>query len=274
MNARVGIGSVQFGLPYGISNTAGQTTEDEVHQILHYASQQGIRLIDTAPAYGNAELVLGRHSLSDFKVVSKFLAGRDVLEQLNSTLHHLRVSTLYGYLAHQPGELLTDAAPWSKLLKMRDQGKIQKLGVSLYYPDELARLHEKGIKPDIVQVPYNYFDRRFEPLFKSLKSDGVEIHIRSAFLQGLFFMNPTQLPDYFNAIKPILAQLQQDITSLPARLLNFVLANSHVDYVILGVENLAQLQTNLLAIKSGHTFFEHDWEIAEEILIPAKWPKK
>ena len=70
---KLGLGTVQFGLPYGISNANGQTSAEEVKAILQAAAQHGISLLDTASAYGNAEAVLGKNDLRNFRIVSKYI---------------------------------------------------------------------------------------------------------------------------------------------------------------------------------------------------------
>ena len=71
---KIGLGTVQFGLPYGINNTYGQTQEVEVKVILQIASKNGITILDTAHAYGNCETILGKQDLNKFNIVSKFNA--------------------------------------------------------------------------------------------------------------------------------------------------------------------------------------------------------
>jgi aryl-alcohol dehydrogenase-like predicted oxidoreductase len=182
-------------------------------------------VLDSASAYGNAEEVLGKNELSHFKLVSKFLPpseGENVENQLKQSLENLRLDHLYGYLAHRPLEVLIHPEQWEELQDFKAEGIVKKIGFSLNEPEELEKLLEKGYVPDLVQVPYNYFDRRFETAIKELKEEGCEIHTRSAFLQGLFFMDPNELPDYFAEVKPLLRQLQE-IELLNGALLKFVL---------------------------------------------------
>ncbi|MBM3440583.1 MAG: aldo/keto reductase, partial [Bacteroidetes bacterium] len=223
---KLGLGTVQFGIPYGISNTNGQTTAAEVESILSFAFEQGIDLVDTAPAYGNAEEVLGRYRVSGFKLVSKYIYPAEqgtIKDQLEKTLHDLRIDSLYGYLAHRPLALINDPQQWQELKQLKEKGLVQKIGYSLNAPGELDALLEKEMIPDLVQVPYNYFDQRFREQLILLKSKGCEIHTRSAFLQGLFFVNPAKLAPYFDEIKPALRLLQSSTEFLSEMLLRFVI---------------------------------------------------
>ena len=72
-NNKIGLGTVQFGMDYGVSNTKGKTPDIEVSKILEYAKKEGLLYIDTAEAYGCSEEVLGRNDLSGFRIISKFL---------------------------------------------------------------------------------------------------------------------------------------------------------------------------------------------------------
>src|SRR5258707_14484229 len=116
-NSKLGLGSAQFGLPYGITNKSGQTSVEEVTRILALAFNHGIRLIDRASAYGNAETILGQNILNDFKIVSKFMPSDDssIDTQLHKSLAHLKVPSLYGYLAHRPLNVLDHPEQWEEL---------------------------------------------------------------------------------------------------------------------------------------------------------------
>src|SRR5690606_20491882 len=129
--------------------------------------------------------------------------------QLNQSLIKLGLNSLYGYLSHRPMSFLDHPNQWDELIMFKIEGKVEKIGFSLNELEELEQLVNKGFFPDLVQVPYNYFDRRFEGAMKDLKSRGCEIHTRSTFLQGLFFMNPRDLNDFFAEVKPIIVQLQE-----------------------------------------------------------------
>jgi len=274
ISEKLGLGTVQFGLPYGISNNAGQTSLDEVGKILETAKAYKVEVLDSASAYGNSENVLGQNDLSSFKMISKFMPPQDesISIQLENSLKILGLNSLYGYLAHRPGEILKDSGQWKELQKFKDTGKVQKIGFSLNEPEELVQLLDKNFLPDLVQVPFNYFDRRFETAVKELKNKGCEIHTRSAFLQGLFFMDPQKLDDFFNEVKPIIINLQ-DEKPLNGALLKFVLEKSYIDKVIIGVENERQLAQNIESIEIASSLPKLENKISDNILIPSKWPK-
>src|SRR5688572_20453432 len=175
LNEKIGLGTAQFGALYGIANKTGQTPAGEVTNILNRANQFGISIIDTAAAYGNAEKVLGNNSLHRFKLISKFMSpvkGGTITDQLNRTLSDLQINSLYGYLAHSPTGLLENKNQWKELQTLKNTGRVEKIGYSLNKPDELEGLLAQNMIPDLVQVPYSYFDNRFKQQLIGLKKRG------------------------------------------------------------------------------------------------------
>ena len=158
------------------------------------------------------------------------------------------------------------------MLEFKSKSKVDKIGFSLNEPMELEQLIDKGYIPDLIQVPYNYFDRRFEPYIKDLKKEGCEIHTRSAFLQGLFFMNPNRLDDFFEEVKLPISQLQKK-EFLNGALLKFAVQQPFIDRVIIGVETNKQLVENLTNLELASILPELQYKINENILIPSRWPK-
>lgn len=272
---KLGLGTVQFGTDYGIANKNGQVKREEIAKILKYCKQIGIDVLDTASAYGNAEQVLGEFDLSEYKVISKFLPNGDIIEfdnQLNNTLKNLSLNTIYGYLTHRPESIINNHWQWEALLKAKSIGKVQKIGFSLNTPLELSALLDSNMIPDLVQVPYNYLDRRFEEHLKSLKKLKVEIHTRSVFLQGLFFMNPDELSNHFSSAIPFFKSLA-NIKQLSGHLLEFVLSKDFIDKVIIGTESLNQLQGNIEELLNLHIEeLPHPPNLSESILMPMFWP--
>lgn len=278
---KLGLGTVQFGLEYGISNTLGRTPEEEVVKILGIAAEENINVIDTASAYGTSEEVLGRvlpksHS---FNIVSKFpsIGDSTVTDFFRQSGARLGVSSLYAYMAHQADELIANPGQWDELISLRANKQVRKIGYSLYTVQQAEKLLSLGMIPDLVQVPYNVFDRRFEPLFPELKKYRTEIHVRSAFLQGLFFMNPDELPAFFNSIKSHLRNIRSqypESSLLSGALLYFCTTNPMIDRVITGVNTAAQLRQNIQALRTTPdiAWVESISNIEERILLPYHWP--
>jgi len=275
--AKIGLGSVQFGLPYGINNQNGQTSPAEVAAILDVAAENGIRILDTASGYGTAESVLGATHKHRFSIVSKFMppeAGTTIETQLNQSLSLLQTKQLYGYLAHRPLALLEFPQQWLELQELKKQHKIQKIGFSLNEPSDYEALKLKGYVPDLVQVPFNYFDNRFADIMQELHTQGCEIHVRSAFLQGLFFKDVIELPDFFDEIKTELSDLQKSFgDSLKGALLKYVLNFDFVDHVIIGVETKNQLLNNFESLKVAADLPKRTKVYSNQLVMPSHWPK-
>lgn len=277
--SKIGIGTVQFGLDYGISNKVGKTRPDEAAAVLKYARDAGMRYIDTARAYGDSEIVLGANRVADyFKVVSKFMPSAtdgSIEQQFEKSCQNLRTERLYAYLAHRPLALLENKDDWDAVQLLKVQNKIQKIGFSLGDPAELEELLVGNIFPDLIQVPYNYFDNRFELLMIELKGRGCEIHTRSAFLQGLFFTDINTLPNHFDEVKGPIRCLQQRYgTELYRILLEFPLMKPFIDIVIVGVENVKQLKQNISNISMLGELTNFSSHVSDMVLNPAKWPKR
>ena len=274
LTQKIGLGTVQFGTDYGISNSGGKVSEEQVSNIIKLFKNRGGCILDTASAYGTAEMVLGRFDLNGFNVVSKWMPpaeGENLQDLLNESMSKLKLKKLYGYLAHRPQYVLENPEIWEQILKMKHEGRVEKVGFSLNTPEEFTELADSGILPDLIQVPYNYFDRRFEEICRDFKRRGGEVHTRSAFLQGLFFMPSEQLSPHFNEVKPYITSLQSTYSNLAGELLGFALQNTWADFVIVGVENEEQLAMNY---KSQHTtegLPPFDKSISDSILNPSNW---
>lgn len=277
LKSKIGLGTVQFGLDYGISNESGKTPKYEVKRILDFAKNEGIDTLDTAIAYGESERVLGEIGIENFEVVSKFLPESELNipleEQLKKTLRSLKTENVYGYLAHRPADILDNPDHWKILNRFKEQGIVNKIGFSLNETSELEQLLDKRFVPDLLQVPFNYFDRRFEELITQLHSKGCEIHTRSTFLQGLFFKNPESLPSHFEEVKGVLQEVQVTASKLAGSLLRFVLEKPFIDKVIVGVETKEQLFENLTDLGIADRLAQKDFEISNLILNPSRWPK-
>jgi aryl-alcohol dehydrogenase-like predicted oxidoreductase len=281
----IGLGTVQFGMDYGISNARGKIPTEEVFEILRKAREYGIEILDTASEYGSSEQVIGEfihQTNAEFKIVSKF--ARANFGSIDESLKKLNVKSLYACLVHHFDDFAEDPALWDNLCADKKNGKIAKIGFSLYYPSELNRLFADGVKFDIVQVPYNVFDRRFEGYFRKLKDLGIEIHVRSVFLQGLFFKKPEDLDGEFSKISGKIRSLSElalnNKSSIASICLRSIMNNENIDKVIIGVDSLAHLDeivehAQLPALSSDDLkSLAALREDNENIILPTNWRKQ
>lgn len=276
MISKIVLGTVQFGLQYGV-NSAGRPSQEAVKSILKEAAEGGITTLDTSSAYGNSEEILGECITPDdsFRIVSKYPKGEiPVGEMFNSSLKRLRVDRLYGYLLHHFEVYENNPSVWDEFMALKESGKVQNIGFSLYTPEELELILRNGSPFDLVQVPFNIFDKKFLPYMKELHEKGVEIHVRSTFLQGLFFKDRNTLSEKLIPMKRYLLQLdefsRQSGLSVSEIALNYNLQNPYIDGVLIGVDNLEQLQTNLKSVKDMPIDIEIEVR-EQELLNPVNW---
>lgn len=274
-NSKIIIGSAQFGLLYGINNQSGaKVPYDEVYKILHYAYDKGINMIDTSYAYGDSELVLGNvmdNSLSDINIISKYSKSRmSVNDTFNDTLKRLKRQNLYGYLVHHFDYYIQNSSIFDDIKCLKEEGKVQKIGFSLYKVEELYYLLDRNIDFDIVQFPYNIFDRSFELLLDEIKKHHIEIHVRSVFLQGLFFKDLTSLPEKLKSLKPQLEMLHsycnQKEISVEELALNYIIQNKNVDYVLVGLDTQKQLEHNISILNKEIS--QQDIDFIQSLVFP------
>jgi len=283
MNTLV-LGTVQFGVDYGINNSSGQVPFFEVCDILRIAHQSGIRILDTSSGYGESERVLGKALVNtklNFNIVSKYpRASMSINEAFNLSLKNLGVEKLYGYLVHHFDFYLEKPSIYDNMKKLKDEGRIEKIGFSIYTEEQLQLLLENDVPFDIIQFPYNMLDRQFEPYMQKMCEHGVEIHTRSAFLQGLFFKETDKLSDKLKPLKPYLDSLHDYCTkrniSIEQLSLGYVVANKYVVGNLIGVDNCNQLESNIKVIDSKleeeDLAFIRSIEVKEKnILNPINW---
>jgi len=286
---KLGLGTVQFGLKYGVSNQGGRTSPDEVSRILAFAASVGIEVLDTAPAYGESEEVLGEFSSlsSRFRIVTKTrssgrLDAGDVTADITSSLKRLKASRIYGLLVHTPKSLSGENGRriFEELQALKTKGLVSKIGVSVYDSADIDEILS-GQQLDIVQVPINVFDQRLlkSGHLRELRQRNIEIHARSVFLQGLLLMSPESLPSHLSGVRPHLEMYRRNIAALGmtpvGAAIRFAIEQPEIDIVLCGVNNLAQLkdihqEVNCLCPKSAIDWSQFSFS-QETILNPSLW---
>lgn len=279
---RVALGTAQWGLNYGITNTKGMPSDKELKLIISKANKNNICVFDTASQYGDSEIRLGNNNLSVKKIVTKVAEFEDsnLEEKLLLSLDRLKASSVYGYLFHKPNVLDRNEQLWNQMKGLKAKGLTKKIGFSLYEPSQLTQFLKKKMIPDIIQIPYSVFDRKFEPYFNSLKTMNIEIHVRSIFLQGLYFKSADELEKKFNSLRSPIEKLNQisrkyDLSLLDI-LIGFVKLNKLIDYLIIGVETINQLNEILESYRhdTPKQVFEEIKKIKiknKSILNPINW---
>ena len=210
---RLAIGTANWKLPYGTPKH--RVPDEEWHDILDFCQCNGIDMLDTSVAYNTVDI-----GNTYFRKVIK-------VKQVGSIKEAVR---------YDPYCIMAHGTPNIKQIRLFWNGLV---GASIYSPAEIPQ------SPiDVIQVPYNLYDRRFEPYFADLKKRGVEIHVRSVFLQGKLLE-----------------------AASPFECISFCLMNPCVDRLILGVDSLKQLQMNLGPFFKMSRLQTDD----ESIIDPRKW---
>lgn len=278
------LGTVQFGMPYGINNAKGMPSNEDIKSILDYALQHNIKHIDTAALYGDAEEKIGSYSKTPFHIITKFpylSTQEELMSSFKNSLRHLKCEHVFAYMAHNATTFMDFPDVWDHLQNLKLESLVEKIGYSIYTVEQLEKLLNKNFIPDLIQLPYSVLDRKFEPYFKNLKQYGTTIHVRSVFLQGLYFMNLDLIPERLTPLKTELLMLhhlsEEYGISLQDLVLNYVYENEYIDGVLIGIDTLPQLVENINSIqnwKSNMTLRTQLNKIEAkhpELLNPSNW---
>lgn len=287
----VALGTVQFGLDYGISNQRGRIPESEAYALLDLAVARGVRLFDTAAAYGESESLLGRWLArrgAELGVMTKLApspAGASVDEAFALLTRRLEQSfealgrPLEAILAHRSADFKGPLGErlWPWLNVQRDSGKVRRLGVSIYEEEELADLPPV----DLVQLPLSILDQRplATGLLARLQARGIEVHARSLFLQGALLMPPESLPAYLAPLANHLRACRERWNARGLRpldaALQFAAQTSEVKYGVVGATTAAELDeicASLGAAAGRVEDFTRDAFPDHAYLNPSAWP--
>ena len=284
---KLALGTVQFGINYGIGNNSGQVRPSEVSKILGLANSSAIQTLDTAIAYGESEAVLGKQDLSDFSLITKLPAvpidTSDVVSwanhQLQCSLQRLNIKAVDGLLLHRPAQLLEKfgGALYRQLENFKQQGLVKRIGISIYEPEELDLLCEY-FHFDLIQAPFNIIDNRLYETgwLKRLSDMGTAVHVRSVFMQGLLLMSELQRSKKFSRWDGLWKEWDQWLketqqTPLQA-CLRHALAVPEIEKVVVGVDSVTQLQQIIEASKGGYQPAPPGLSMTDkDLLNPSHW---
>jgi aryl-alcohol dehydrogenase-like predicted oxidoreductase len=292
---KIALGTAQFGLDYGISNKTGKMHKVEARKILQYAHKFGMETLDTASAYGNSEEVIGgivgnKINNNSWNIITKtpnFKSNAIGSSQINNLLKSFELSrkklgqkSIYSLLIHNCNNIFLPGG--EKLLlsmdRLKKNGLIKKIGVSLYNNEQINLLLD-NYSVDLVQLPVNILDQRLieNGQLKRLKDNGIEIHARSVFLQGLLLMPINNIPSLFEPILNTLKKFhkeakEQNISALQLAL-SFVQSIHEIDKVVVGINTLKQLH-EIIDVSSARldiNKFSHLSVRESTLLNPSNW---
>ncbi|MEY8716390.1 aldo/keto reductase [Francisella philomiragia] len=286
--SKLSLGTVQFGLNYGVANQKGQPTQTEVNDIVDYVISQGVNCFDTAQAYGTSEEVLGRALHGNNFIVSKiksdvFIDSFD--ESIQNSLRRLNIQSLFGLLLHDMDIFYKDYALLeTKINLAKANGHLKYFGVSIYSKEDFDMALNSDLV-DIIQLPFNIFDQRAiaEIWFERAKQKNKLIFIRSVFLQGLLLMDITKVPSKLNDAKKYITQLdalceKYNMTRLELSLafVDLVAQNS---ILLFGCDYIKQAQDNINLYNNYKSLDERQilevietfGNVSEKIYMPTNW---
>lgn len=287
MKEKLILGTVQFGINYGINNSTGMPSENDVNAILTCAYNSGIRTLDTAAAYGLAENRIGNfHELNanqKFTVNTKFSKDSSVtwLPSLINSIHSMKLEQIDTIMFHSFESYLNNKPHLKEIYVTGVSKYFKRIGVSVYTNEEMeALINDEWVS--VVQLPFNLLDNHLKrnAIVEKLREQKKEIHTRSCFLQGLFFLNEDKIPEKLTAVKPFLNKLKQITAENKIEMghlaLQYALSKSYIDKVLIGVDTVTQLENNIKWAEEtidGPVFNQIDLiNVTDlDLLNPSKW---
>jgi aryl-alcohol dehydrogenase-like predicted oxidoreductase len=277
------IGTVQFGLDYGVNMaTAKKMDQQKCDEILDMARANDITKLDTAEIYGDSIDKIGDYHKRNpkFEILSKFHTSENVYNTLTGSLKRLSIPGYHTILAHRSHDLLSNDTVSNDLRNLKDAGLTKYIGVSIYTNEEFEHAIESKYV-DVIQFPFNLLDNINQrgKWMKRAKDAGKILHARSVYLQGML-LKPFPLPDKLRTLEVYLQKLQDLCTdseiSMTALCLEYVFSNHLIDNVVIGQHSASQLAANIDLIrnfKNGEYLKEVDDIIVKEaeLLSPRNW---
>jgi len=299
--SKITLGTAQLGSNYGIANTTGKPNFNTICEILKIAINSGITTFDTSPSYGDSEKILGdflKTTSSTLNIITKipkikhlntysFQEIYDLVKQsVIFSAAKLNLEKIPICLLHDPSDMTNyNGLVTKSLVALKDEGLINRIGVSVYTPQEVEKFLDLN-DFDAIQIPINIFDTRLikNNLLNQLTKQGIIIFARSIFLQGLFFLDSNKLPFYLNKVKDPLSQLHKLSSELEMNVnelaLKFVNEFSNISSMVIGVDSSNQLKTNIDALDSPplpneiiEKIIDIFDDIPEELINPSMWNK-
>ena len=286
---KIGIGTAQFGMDYGINSLNGQVSVHEIRRIIDLAKSSGINVIDTATSYGNSEGILGSLGVSEFRVITKtrhfknskiYMSDIHLLEKdFYSSLKKLNLKNIDSILIHNANDFRKEGADkiFNCLQKLKSLGKIKKVGISVYDQAQLDSM-TKYFDFDLIQIPFSIIDHRLldSGFINMLHRKGVEIHARSIFLQGLLLIPKKRRPKKFfrwNSLWKIWDEWLYDNQLSPLEAsLRYAISINEISTSIVGIDSANQLDEIILAASGSLPEIPDSLKISDpDLLNPSNW---
>ena len=288
MKNKLAIGTAQFGLDYGVNN-GKKIAFKEVEKILSTALNNDIITLDTAYNYGECHKILGQAGVINNKIITKLpeiKLSKDIKTEkfiynaVLESLKDLKLNKINGLLLHNPSQLNSNIGKeiYNTLCKLKSESLIDKIGISIYNPNELEEYVSK-YNFDIIQSPLNIIDQRLinSGWLKKLKEMNIEVHVRSIFLQGLLLISKGNRPFKFSKWNKFWnewdSQMVKVNNSALEVCLQFIYSIKEIDNILIGIDSYDQF-LEIINIKYNSKFkFPELSEIenSENLINPSLW---
>ena len=267
---KLGLGSGQFGLDQQTA-IRGRPRDAEARDILAIAARSGIGAMEVGRHPHSAELTLGQvmPRPNPFRLTITTVRpdrGPDLAEaEIRAQLVRLGVDRVDAILAPSATDMFSPLGPalWDRMRALKDQGLCKKIGVSVYASDDPVGLARR-FKPDLVQAPASLLDQRLliDGTLAELAGMGIEVHLRSLFLNGLLFLPPDRAPNHLKAAAGRISRARRMIAegrSDPLQAaLGFALSRPEATTVLVGVASAAEMSAVIAAALSPPP--DLDWD--------------
>jgi len=267
---KLGLGSGQFGLDQQ-AGARGRPRDAEAREILAIAARSGLGVLEIGRHPSAAEITLGQvlpkpHAFRLTVTTVRPDRGPDLAEaEIRAQFARLGVASVDAILAPSATDLFSPHGPelWDRLRKLKDEGLCKKIGVSVYASDDPVGLSRR-FKPDVVQAPASLLDQRLliDGTLAELAGMGVEVHLRSIFLNGLLFLPPDRAPNHLKAAAGRISRARRLIAegrSDPLQAaLGFALSRPEASAVLVGVASAAEMSAVIAAAMSPPP--DLDWD--------------
>ena len=276
------LGTAQLGLNYGINNIYGQPSLDNSLNILEKANNLGIKYLDTAESYGNAHSLINKYHIEypekKFLIFDKISYNKnnkieDFEKNFEYNLSFLKINSFHGFMFHSVNIFYQNIYIYKNLIKLKKNGSVKNVGISVYTNSEILKIINDGYEFDFIQMPFNVFDNEFQRIevINKMMDHKIKIHVRSIFLQGLFYMERNLLPKKLKPLKKYLIELdmlcKKSKISIDELLISYVKNKKYIDKIIFGIDNLDQLNNN---IKIYNKNISAAYEVIDQIEIKNK----
>ncbi|MDE2356374.1 MAG: aldo/keto reductase [Alphaproteobacteria bacterium] len=268
--AKLGLGVAQFGLD-GRSRGAARPPEIEVRDMLALAERSGLSVLDAGAASAHGEAVIGAVMPRPWGLRVTVRAARGdkgpdhVEAEARASLARLGVQKADAIMVQAAGDLFSPfgAEMWTRLLRLRDEGLFDRVGISAYASDDPPGLARR-FHPDLIQAPASLLDQRLlvDGSLKAVRDLGVEVHLRAIFLNGPLFRPADRAPAHLKAAAIRLSRARRLIAegrSDPLQAaLGFALSRHEADVVIAGASSAAELSAIIAAASNPPP--DLDWD--------------